>query len=192
MHTTITSWTILDLAGTYASPGGLVLSSVFFGLMGLAVLVRRLPYRFARVQHLPTTTEWLDEVFTDKYRPMLRLLAREDLRFLRSQPGFTSRIGSNFRTQRCRLFQKSMRNLDADFARICLAFQVFMIHSEGQRSNLAFALRHYQLVFMYRKMKLYFQVALYWCGVEIPDVANLTELLDGMRLELRKCIPAAM
>jgi hypothetical protein len=38
---------------------------------------------------LPVSTDLLDDLSIERYRPMLRLLDDQDLRFLREQPGFT-------------------------------------------------------------------------------------------------------
>ena len=57
--------------------------------MGALFLIRRL----GSDNHvLPVTTEWLSELSTDRYRPMLRLLQETDFQFLRSQTGLTAEI----------------------------------------------------------------------------------------------------
>lgn len=54
---------------------------------------------------LPVTTDWLDDISIERYRPMLHLLDDEDLRFLRKQPGFTPQMAAGLRGQRCRTFR---------------------------------------------------------------------------------------
>jgi hypothetical protein len=192
MHVTITSWTVSELAVSAASLDGFVLCSVLFALLALSVLLRRLPQRLASSHCLPTTTEWLDEVFTDKYGPILRMMGPEDRAFLQGQPGVTSKMAARFRTRRCRLLLKSLANMDADYCRICLAFQFLVMHSERGQAHLAWALLQYRLTFLYRLVKVYVEIGLYRYGVEIPTVGELTNLLDRMRLELRRRIPATM
>ena len=57
-------------------------------MLGLAVLflVCRLG---SNNQVLPVTTDWLSELSTDRYRPMMRLLEESDFQFLRTRKGFT-------------------------------------------------------------------------------------------------------
>src|SRR5512138_3272273 len=58
-----------------------------------------------------------------KYRPMERLLQRDDFRFLASQPGFSPRLGRRFRRERRRIFRAYFRSLKRDFAQVSLTFQ---------------------------------------------------------------------
>src|SRR5579864_3809496 len=73
---------------------------------------------------LPLTAEWIDELSIERYRPMLRLLDGEDLEFLRSQPGFTPKMATKLRIQRCLIFRGYLQCLNADFGRVCAAMKV--------------------------------------------------------------------
>jgi hypothetical protein len=59
---------------------------------------------------LPVTSDWLDDLSIKRYRPMLRLLAAEDLPFVTKQTGFSSLIAARLRAQRC-LIVRSRRRL---------------------------------------------------------------------------------
>src|ERR1019366_4989261 len=89
---------------------------------------------------LPVTTDWLDDLSTERYRPMLRLLDEEDLRFLRTQPGFTPKMAAKFRAQRCRILQGYLRSMQVDFGRICTALKLVMTESQQDRPDLGSAL----------------------------------------------------
>src|ERR1039457_2906817 len=54
---------------------------------------------------LPVTAEWIDELSTDRYRPMMRLLDASEIDFLRSQGGFTTKKESKLRAKRCQIFR---------------------------------------------------------------------------------------
>src|SRR5690242_18787345 len=110
----------------------------------LATLVRTLG---AGGHCLPVTAEWIDELSIERYRPMLRLLDSSDLEFLRSQPGYTPKMESNLRAQRCTIFRGYLRCLHMDFRRVCLALKLVMVQSHYDRPDLASALMHHQVMF---------------------------------------------
>jgi hypothetical protein len=158
----------------------------FFGF-GLVLAFCR---HFASPQHLPVTVEWIDELSIERYRPMLRLLNQEDLLFLRRQAGFTPQMATKFRIQRCQLFQEYLRQLDADFKRICMALKVLVVQSKYDRPDLASVLVQNQMTFAYGMMMVQVQLVFYRYGFGTVDVAGLVKLFDGMRLELRTLVPA--
>src|SRR5690348_2168846 len=96
---------------------------------------------------LPVTAEWIDELSIERYRPMLRLLDSSDLEFLRSQPGYTPKMESNLRAQRCTIFRGYLRCLHMDFRRVCMALKLVMVQSHYDRPDLASALMHHQVMF---------------------------------------------
>src|ERR1035437_5554731 len=67
-----------------------------------ALLVRMLG---STDRSLPVTAGWIDDLSTDRYRPMMRLLDSRDIEFLRSQAGFTPKMESKLRAQRCQIFR---------------------------------------------------------------------------------------
>jgi len=54
---------------------------------------------------LPVTAEWISDLSTERYKPMLRLLDSADIEFLRGQPGYTRDMESKLRAQRCQVFR---------------------------------------------------------------------------------------
>src|SRR5437763_8657862 len=77
-------------------------------------------------QSLPVTAEWIDELSIERYRPMLRLLDSTDLEFLRTQPGYSPKMESKLRAQRCQIFRGYLRCLSMDFGRVCMALKLLM------------------------------------------------------------------
>jgi hypothetical protein len=141
---------------------------------------------------LPLTTEWIDELSIERYRPMLRLLDGEDLEFLRSQPGFTPKMATKIRIQRCQIFRGYLRCLNADFGRVCAAIKVLMLQSRNDRPDLAAALVRHQATFLFCMATVQFRLALYRWGVCGVDVTSLVNVFDVMRLELRTLVPVAL
>jgi hypothetical protein len=140
---------------------------------------------------LPLTTEWIDELSIERYRPMLRLLDGEDLDFLRSQPGFTPRMATKLRIQRCQIFRGYLRCLNADFGRVCAALKVMMLQSRNDRPDLATVLVRQQATFLCSMALVQFRLVLYRWGICGVDVTGLVQIFDTMRLELRTLVPVA-
>jgi hypothetical protein len=141
---------------------------------------------------LPVTTDWLDDICVERYRPMFRLLAEEDLQFLNKQPGFTPRMAARFRARRCRIARGYLRSMQVDFGRICTALKIVMAQSERDRPDLASTLVRSQIAFTFGMAAVQFRLLLYRCGFGRVEVTNLVKVFDGMRLELRTFVPAGV
>jgi hypothetical protein len=158
-------------------------------LMIAAVLLIR---KVAVPGSLPVTAEWIDELSIERYRPMMRLLDGGDLEFLRSQPGYTPRMVTRLRIQRCLIFRGYLRCLSSDFGRVCSAIKLVMLQSRHDRPDLAGALMRHQALFMAGVVSVHFRLFLYRWGLCGVDVSSLVKIFDMMRLELRTLVPAAM
>lgn len=162
-------------------------SAIFIGLVSALVALTR---HFASPHRLPVTADWIDESASERYRPMLRLLSREDLHILRTRPGCTPQMVAAFRRQRYQIFRMYLRQLDSNFQRLCMALKVVMVQSQDDRPDLALALLRNQITFAFGLTMVRFQAVCYRYGVGTVDVASLLKRIDGMRLELRALIPA--
>jgi hypothetical protein len=142
-------------------------------------------------QSLPVTAEWISDLSTERYKPMMRLLDSADIEFLRSQPGYTRDMESKLRAQRCQVFRGYLRCLNMDFQRVCTALKVLMSQSEHDRADLASVLMHQQLHFAAGMLVIQVRLVLYRWGIGNADVATLVRIFDGMRAELCNLVPAA-
>jgi len=122
---------------------------------------------------------------------MMRLLEAQDLEFLRTQPGFTPKMIHKLRRQRCQIFRGYLRCLNGDFARVCTAIKLVMLHSRRDRPDLAGALMHHQIMFSAGLLSINFRLVLYRWGLCAVDVTSLVQIFDTTRLELRSLIPAS-
>jgi len=141
---------------------------------------------------LPLNAEWIDELSIERYRPMMRLLDGGDLEFLKSQPGFTPRMATKVRIQRCQIFRGYLRCLNGDFQRVCAAIKVLMLQSQHDRPDLAGVLIQHQMMFAGGMATVYLRLFLYRWGLSGVDVTGLVKNFDLMRLELRSLVPATM
>jgi len=157
--------------------------------VALFLLVRRVAFNGSS---LPLTAEWIDELSIERYRPMMRLLDGDDLEFLRTQPGFSSRMASKLRAQRCQIFRGYLRCLSGDFQRVCAAIKILMLQSPQDRPDLAGVLVQQQMMFTCGMGLVYFRLFLYRWGLGGVDVTSLVKNFDLMRLELRSLVPATL
>jgi hypothetical protein len=159
---------------------GLILVVVF--------LVRRLGSDY---QLLPVTIDWLRELSSDRYRPMLRLLDATDFQFLRAQQGFTPEMERRMRCQRVQAFRGYLLLLVADFDRIVAALHVILEQSAQDRPELASLVLQRRLSFALGLIEVHCRLALFGLGWSRVDVSGLIQLFDGMRLDLHKLVPAS-
>ena len=169
----------------------LAISIVTFLALAVALflLVRKLTFNGSS---LPLTAEWIGELSVERYRPMMRLLDGADLEFLRSQPGFTPRMATKLRVQRCQIFRGYLRCLNGDFQRVCAAIKILMLQSRQDRPDLAGLLVQQQMRFACEMGLAYFRLVLYRWGVCGVDVTSMVKNFDLMRLELRSLVPATL
>jgi hypothetical protein len=169
----------------------LAISIVTFLALAVALflLVRKMTFNGSS---LPLTAEWIDELSIERYRPMMRLLDGGDLEFLRSQPGFTPRMATKLRAQRCQIFRGYLRCLNGDFQRVCAAIKILMLQSRQDRPDLAGLLVQQQMRFAFGMGLVYSRLFLFRWGLSGVDVTGLVRNFDLMRLELRSLVPATL
>jgi hypothetical protein len=158
-------------------------------VLALALTVRK---TFAAGARLPVTSQWIDELSMERYRPMMRLLDGADLQFLRTQPGFNPRMITRLRVQRCQIFRGYLHCLSADFERVCAAIKMLMLQSRRDRPELAAVLVRHQMLFACCLLIAHSRVLLFRMGLGTVDVSELVNIFDLMRRELRTLLPAAL
>jgi hypothetical protein len=170
-----------------------IIAVAVLAFVGLALILGAL-YRqvISPKCNLPVTAEWLNELSADRYRPMLRLLEIDDLEFLRLQPGFSPQMETKIRNERRQVFLDYLRCLESDFNRICAAIKLLMAQAQQDRPDLPSILVHHQVMFACGTVSARYQLFLHRCGLLRVDVADLVQLFDLMRLELRSLYSAQL
>ena len=113
------------------------------GAFGVAVLVtillahRRL--RSASAQE-NLNLQRIQSFRGDDYRPMERLLAKEDYVFLKRQAGYRAEIGERLRRERREIFRGYLRRLERDFHQLHLFARTLVRDQEQDQPELALAL----------------------------------------------------
>src|SRR3954467_7953575 len=113
----------------------LTLTSIVVLVMiaSVAMLIRMMG---TRGHSLPVTAEWITDLSTERYKPMMRLLDSADIEFLRGQPGYTRQMETTLRIQRCQVFRGYLGYLNSDFQRVAMALKIVMAQSEQDRPDL--------------------------------------------------------
>jgi hypothetical protein len=156
--------------------------------LGVLFLVSRLG---ADHQVLPVTTDWLNELSIDRYRPMQRLLQEADFRFLCVQQGYTPQMARKLRKERVHAFRGYLHMLQADFDRVAAALRLILAHSSYDRPELASLLFQRRMLFAVTLMSVQVRIVLFRLGVSGVDVSGLIHLFEGMRVDLRNLVPVA-
>jgi hypothetical protein len=135
--------------------------------------------------------DWTPELSVDRYRPMLRLLADDDVHFLRSQPGVTPALVKRLRRQRYQVFQGYLASLQRDFQQACEALSHLAITSQTDRRDLLGALFASRVKFAIGVFRVRCRLVLYRWDVGEEPVARLVNLFEGLQLELLALVPDA-
>ena len=85
-------------------------------------------------------------------------------------------MGSKASQQRAQMFSGYLRSLESDFARVCSATKLVMLHSNQDRPDLARTLLRQQFQFATGMLNVRCQLFLYrWglCGVEVSSISQV-------------------
>lgn len=125
--------------------------------------------------------EWVANFNISTYRPMLRLLSNDDLRFFAAQKGITAKQVRQLRSERRRVFRAYLRNLVRDFHRLHLAARMTLVYSEVDRPDLATTLIRQKAMFTWAVIEAELQLALHAAGLGAVNVPGLLGALSDMR-----------
>jgi hypothetical protein len=151
-------------------------------IIALHLLVRR---QIANLRRRPSfPPDWTPDLSVDRYRPMFRLLANDDLCFLRSQPGATPALVARLRRQRYQVFLGYLRSLQRDFHQACEALVLVAVQSQTDRQDILRALIFTRMKFTIGCLRVRCLLLLYRWNVGQEPVANLVNLFERLQLEL--------
>jgi hypothetical protein len=120
----------------------------------------------------------------DRYEPMGRLMAEEDLVFLKSQPGYRAEMGERWKRERCRIFRLYLAELKADFRRLHAHARELVAGSGADSAALVEVLIKQQFTFVMATTTLEFRLALQQIGIGKVDITPLIQLVEAMRMDL--------
>ena len=164
-----------------------ILIPALLGTCALVWLARRIA---SPLVSLPVTAGWIEELSADRYRPMMRLLASEDIEFLRSMPGFRPADAWRLRAQRSRIFRGYLGCISRDFRQVIMALKLILVQSAQDRPDLAAVLVRQQFLFALALVRAHLELLMYRTGFGGVDVTGLVGSFDGLCLELQRLVPA--
>lgn len=126
----------------------------------------------------------------ERYEPMARLLAGDDLEFLRS---YTScpKFAIRWERARRRIFRLYLRDLAADFHRLHAQSRALVAESPEQYSELVGVLMRQQVTFWRVVAALECRLALSAMGIGEVDPRRLISAIEAMRLEVEQSVRLA-
>jgi hypothetical protein len=113
------------------------------------------------------------------YRPMERLLAKEDLCFLETQPGYQPALARQLFRERRRIFRLYLRHLSSDFQQLHRVARLLVAHGPEDRPDLAKALVRTSLTFWWQMAGVEVRLALHALPVVPPATVDVRGLLDA-------------
>jgi len=150
--------------------------------IGLCVVFAKLISR----HNIPSTSWDPETIFSPtRYRPMERLLAETDRKFIASHPGRTREMERNFRRARVRIFRGYMQQLSGDFNGICKAIKLLIITSKVDRSDLAGVVFKEQFRFAVNTMQVEVKLMLYRFGWSSVEATSVVRHFDALRTQLQ-------
>jgi len=164
----------------FLAPALLIVAVYFLVRQQISALRRRPPVRL----------DWTPELSVDRYRPMYRLLADDDIRFLSTQPGATPALVKRLRRQRYQVFRGYLRGLQCDFRQACDALLQLAMHSQTDRGDIIRALFVSQMKFSIGMFRVRCRLLLYRWNMGQESVATLVDLFESLQLELLALAPA--
>ena len=149
-------------------------------LSGLAILFRRLS-RPALEAFNPDLVESFSPA---NYRPMERLLSKEDSEFLASLPGFRPATGRALRKARRRIFRAYLVELNRDFRMLHRQARALLRDLQEDRPDLVVALLKQSFQFECRIVMAHVSLTLHWAGLEPVPAQQLVRSAEWVQEQL--------
>jgi len=128
--------------------------------------------------------DWLKSFSVDSYRPMARLLSEDDIRFLKTQPGYRPGMEKALRSSRRKIFRAYLRSLGQDFNRLHLALRLAVLWRPEDAPELAKKLLWQKAVFFGGLLAVHLRLLLYTAGIGTVNAGNLILTIEKMRADL--------
>jgi hypothetical protein len=135
----------------------------------------------SRFDAMQCTVEWLDSFSLESYAPMERLLGKDDIRFLATQPGYRPEIARRLMAERRRIFVAYLGHLAKDFNQLVRIGKLMIVYSTQDRQEFARRLWRQQIRFYAGVYLVRLELALYPLGWRGVDARGLVAAVTAMR-----------
>jgi hypothetical protein len=119
-----------------------------------------------------------------RYEPMARLMADDDLAFLKAQPGFRPEMGRKFSRERRRIFRLYLHELACDFHLLHAHARAIVSTLPAENSPLVGILLRQQVRFWYEMAAIEMRLSLDLMGASPVHVRDLVDAIATMHLEI--------
>ena len=154
-----------------------VLAAAFVvAAISVAVLIF---FQLKRRINLPVAGDGYGDFDVSRYRPMQRLLTEDDVLYLHTA-GVTRRELKQFQRQRRRLFERYLRNLEGDFARLHGSARSLLLDAPEDRPELAAAIIRQQFAFQRTVWMIRLRLHVPGFTGAAVQVGRLLELAESM------------
>ena len=126
----------------------------------------------------------------ERYEPMARLLARDDLEFLRRYTS-CAKIAIHWERERRKIFHLYLRDLATDFHTLHAQGRALVAEAPEQYSELVGVLMRQQVTFWRAVAALECRLALSAMGIGQADPRRLISAIEAMRLEVEQSVRLA-
>jgi hypothetical protein len=126
----------------------------------------------------------------ERYEPMARLLAGDDMEFLRRHTS-CAKIASRWERSRRRIFRLYLMDLTSDFHELHAQSRALVAESPEQYSELVGVLMRQQVMFWRAVAALECRLALSALGIGQVDPRRLISAIEAMRLEVEQSVRLA-
>jgi hypothetical protein len=123
------------------------------------------------------------EFSSARYEPMARLMADDDLVFLRAQAGYCPEVGRKFSRERRRIFRLYLQQLASDFHRLHAHARAMVATLPAEHSALVGILLRQQVRFWYEMTAIEMRLSFDLIGGPV-HVRGLVEALATMHSEI--------
>jgi hypothetical protein len=159
--------------------------------IGLGCLVSHRLLRYRRTRNEETSPSHLAflEASLERYRPMVRLLEAEDLRFLASRPGYRPEMGAKMQKSRRRVLRMYLAELSADFQRLHAVARRMAAEAPAQHGDLIPLLVRQQIAFWRLLAGIEVRLALSWTGLGAVDAGGLLKIVEDLEQSVKAELP---
>lgn len=158
----------------------LILLVVLISIIGSLLLYRG----GLRRQTSMADAAWLHDFSPEKYRPMMRLLDRQDYDWLTAQGMEKSAIRA-LRTERRRIFGTYLQNISRDFGKLHSAASALVLALPDDEPQLAGRLLNARVQFQRTMIGVRMNLLLHDLGVGSVDVRQLVSGIEALHQDLR-------
>jgi hypothetical protein len=172
---------------TWMAAGAVAAIAIIFVMLGTLLWVRLSGYRRAPARGCGTT----GESGLTPLGPMARLLAEEDLDFLRRYEKCRPRLAARWERDRRRIFRLYLREAAADFHRMHAQARLLVADAPEQHADLVGVLMRQQATFWRTLMLIELRLAFSGLGLGKLDSGKIAASLEAMRADLNRSMAAA-